>query len=88
MLKNAYNRGDIQTSDELMEATEAKYYELVKTNKKWKPSKPKEDPSLVALTVTVKTLTTDALQAKKSDKSSSGNYNFNRQRGSAAGQGS
>jgi hypothetical protein len=35
MLKNAYDRGDIQTSEELMEATETKYDELVKTNK-WK----------------------------------------------------
>jgi hypothetical protein len=83
MLKNAYDRGDLVTSDELMEATEAKYDELVKTNK-WEAAKPKEDPNLIALTATVKTLT-DALQAKKSSDNRSGNSNPNRQRGSAAG---
>jgi hypothetical protein len=56
---------------------------LVKTNK-WKPTKPKEDPNLMALTATVKTLT-DALQAKKGNKSGS---NSNSQCGSAGGQGS
>jgi hypothetical protein len=82
MLKNAYDRGDIQTSEELMEATETKYDELVKTNK-WKPSKPKEDPNLIALTATVKTLK-DALEAKKSGT----NSDSGRQRNSAGGQGS
>jgi hypothetical protein len=63
LLKSEYDHGTLSSSDELMEAIEASYDELVKTNK-WKPTKPKEDPNLIALTVTVKTLT-DALQAKK-----------------------
>jgi hypothetical protein len=54
---------DIFTSDELMEAVEARYDELVKTDK-WKPSKPKEDPNLIALTATIKSLT-NSLQAKQ-----------------------
>jgi hypothetical protein len=83
LLKSEYDRGTLSSSNELMEATKARYDELVKTNK-WKPTKPKEDPNLIAPTATVKTLT-DALQAKKVNKSGG---NSNRQRGGAGGQGS
>jgi hypothetical protein len=71
LLKSSYDHGSLSTSDTLMEAIEAEYDELVKTDR-WKPSQPKEDPNLVALTATVKTLT-EALQAKdKSGSNSSG----------------
>jgi hypothetical protein len=83
LLKSEYDRSTLTSSDELMEATKARYDELVKTNK-WKATKPKEDPNLIALTATVKTLR-DALQAKKGDKSGGSS---NRQRGGAEGQGS
>jgi hypothetical protein len=83
LLKSEYDRGTFSLSDELMEATKARYDKLVKTNK-WKPTKPKEEPDMIALTVTVKTLT-DALQAKKGDKSGD---NSNCQCGGAGGQGS
>jgi hypothetical protein len=83
LLKSEYDRGTLTSSDKLMEATEARYDKLVKTNK-WKATKPKEDPNLIALTATVKTLT-DALQAKKGDKFGG---NSNRQRGGAGRQGS
>jgi hypothetical protein len=54
-----------------MKAIEAKYDELVKTDR-WKPSQPKKDSNMVSLTATVKTLT-EALQAKdKSESNSSG----------------
>jgi hypothetical protein len=43
---------------------EAGFNELVKTDK-WKPSKPKKDPNLIALMATIKFLT-DSLQASKS----------------------
>jgi hypothetical protein len=62
LLKSSYDHGSLST-----QAIEAKYDELVKTDR-WKPSQPKEDPNLVALTATVKTLT-EALRAK--DKSGS-----------------
>jgi hypothetical protein len=83
LLKSEYDPRTLSSRDELMEATEARYDELVKTNK-WKPTKPKEDPNLIALTATVKPLM-DALQAKKGDKSGG---NSNCQRGGAGGQGS
>ncbi len=62
LLKSQYDRGNLSTSNELMEAVEARYDELVKTDK-WKPSKPKEDPNLIALTATIKSLT-DSLAKK------------------------
>jgi hypothetical protein len=63
LLKSQYDHENLSTSDKLMEAVEARYDELVKTDK-WKPSKPKEDPNLIALMATIKSLT-NSLQAKK-----------------------
>jgi hypothetical protein len=55
LLKSQYDRGTISTSEELMEATEAKFDELIKL-KKWRTTKPTEDPNLIALTLQVKAL--------------------------------
>jgi hypothetical protein len=74
LLKSAYGLGTLSTSDELMEAVEAKYDELVKTDK-WKPSTPKEDPNLIALTTTIKSLTDSLAQAKKGTTGTGGNSN-------------
>jgi hypothetical protein len=63
LLKSTYDRGTLSSSDELMEATKARYDELVKTGK-WKPTTPKDDPNLIALTTTIKSLQ-DSLQANK-----------------------
>jgi hypothetical protein len=82
MLKSAYDRGTLSSSDELMEATEARYDELVKTGK-WKSAKPQDDPNLVALTATIKSLT-DSLQAAKGGAKTTGGNSSNRQRGSGS----
>jgi hypothetical protein len=74
LLKSAYDHGTLSTSDELMEAVEAKYDELVKTDR-WKPSKPKEDPNLIALTATIKSLTDSLAQAKKGTTGTGSNSN-------------
>jgi hypothetical protein len=70
LLKSAYDRGTLSSSDELMEATEARYDELVKTGK-WKPTTPKDDPNLIALTATIKSLQ-DSLQANKGGAKANG----------------
>ena len=67
MLQSAYNRGDLKTSDELMSGIEAKYDELIKTHK-WKVTKAKEDPNLVALTAKVNDLTALLASNKTFDK--------------------
>jgi hypothetical protein len=82
MLKSAYDRGTLSSSDELMEATEARYDELVKTGK-WKSAKPQDDPNLVALTATIKSLT-DSLQAAKGGAKTTGGNSSNRQRRSGS----
>jgi hypothetical protein len=64
-----------------MEATEARYDELVKTGK-WKPTTPKDDPNLIALTATIKSLQ-DSLQANKGGaKANGGNSSGRQSRGS------
>jgi hypothetical protein len=64
-----------------MEATEARYDELVKTGK-WKPTTPKADPNLIALTATIKSLQ-DSLQANKGGaKANGGNSSGRQSRGS------
>jgi hypothetical protein len=64
-----------------MEATKARYDELVKTGK-WKPTTPKDDPNLIALTATIKSLQ-DSLQANKGGaKANGGNSSGRQSRGS------
>jgi hypothetical protein len=70
LLKSLYDRGTITSSDQLMEATEAKFDELVKL-KKWRAAKPTEDPNLIALTLQVKALT-DKLATAGTSSSKSG----------------
>jgi hypothetical protein len=72
LLKSEFDRGTLSTSDELMEAIKARYDELVKTDK-WKPSKPKEDPNLIALTATIKSFTDSLKNGKSTNAGSSSN---------------
>jgi hypothetical protein len=55
LLKSQFDRGTITTSDELMEATDAKFDKLIKL-KKWRTTTPTEDPNMIALTLQVKAL--------------------------------
>jgi hypothetical protein len=81
LLKSEFDRGTLSTSDELMEAIEARHDELVKTDK-WKPSKPKEDPNLIALTATIKSFT-DSLKNGKKSTNAGGSSNRQSRGGSA-----
>jgi hypothetical protein len=81
LLKSEFDRGTLSTSNELMEAIEARYDELVKTDK-WKPSKPKEDPNLIALTATIKSFT-DSLKNGKKSTNAGGSSNRQSRGGSA-----
>jgi hypothetical protein len=82
LLKSQYDRGTITTSDELMEATEAKFDELIKL-KKWRTTKPTEDPNMIALTLQVKALS-DKLATTGGATSNGGS---NRRGGNSGGQG-
>jgi hypothetical protein len=67
---------EIKTSNNIREADKTKMFSKLVKLDKWKSSKPKEDPNLITLIATIKTLTSSLQASKSVDVRNSNHHQF------------